>query len=66
MSLLAFIFPLYSVHSFYPPPPPSGINVTDTFDAIKMLDKVTPEMRALGDGAIPYDGGLYPVRLTAE
>ena len=39
---------------------PSGINVTDTFEAIKMLDKVTPEMKKLGDKAIPYDGGLYP------
>lgn len=39
---------------------PSGINVTDTFEAIKMLDKVTPEMKLLGDKAIPYDGGLYP------
>ena len=39
-----------------------GINVIDTFDAIKMLDKVTLEMKQLGEGAIPYDGGLYPVR----
>jgi hypothetical protein len=39
----------------------SGINVIDTFEAIKMLDKVTPEMKKLGDGAIPYSGGLYPV-----
>ena len=41
---------------------PVGINVTDTFEAIKMLDKVTPEMKKLGEGALPYDGGLYPVR----
>jgi hypothetical protein len=27
-----------------------------------MLDKVTPEMKKLGEGALPYDGGLYPVR----
>ena len=27
-----------------------------------MLDKVTLEMKQLGEGAIPYDGGLYPVR----
>ena len=26
-----------------------------------MLDKVTLEMRKLGEGAVPYDGGLYPV-----
>lgn len=39
---------------------PSGINVFDTFDAIKMLGQVTPEMTALGAGAIPIDGGLYP------
>ena len=42
---------------------PSGIKVKDTFDAIKMLDKVTPEMKKLGEGAIPYDGGLYPVKI---
>jgi hypothetical protein len=40
---------------------PSGINVLDTFEAIKGLDKVDPEMKKLGAGAIPYDGGLYPV-----
>jgi hypothetical protein len=27
-----------------------------------MLKDVTPEMKKLGEGAIPYDGGLYPVR----
>ena len=26
-----------------------------------MLDQVTPEMRKLGEGALP-DGGLYPVK----
>ena len=25
-----------------------------------MLKHVSPEMKALGEGAIPYDGGLYP------
>ena len=40
---------------------PSGINVLDTFEAIKGLNKVDPEMKKLGAGAIPYDGGLYPV-----
>lgn len=39
---------------------PSGINIFDTFDAIKMLDKVPKEMKALGRGVIPYDEGLYP------
>ena len=38
-----------------------GINVIDTFEAIKMLDKVSLEMKKLGEGAVPYDGGLYPV-----
>jgi hypothetical protein len=42
---------------------PAGINVKDTFEAIKMLDQVSPEMKKLGAGAIPYDGGLYPVRV---
>ena len=37
-----------------------GVHVLDTFEALKMLDKVTPEMRKLGEGALP-DGGLYPV-----
>jgi hypothetical protein len=45
---------------------PIGINVTDTFEAIKMLDKVTPEMKKLGEGALPYDGGLYPVRFEID
>ena len=26
-----------------------------------MLDQVSPAMKKLGQGAIPYDGGLYPV-----
>mmetsp|Transcript_30783 Transcript_30783/g.51501 ORF Transcript_30783/g.51501 Transcript_30783/m.51501 type:complete len:469 (-) Transcript_30783:117-1523(-) len=39
---------------------PEGIDIKDTFAAAKMLDKVAPEMKALGDGAIPYDGGFYP------
>lgn len=39
---------------------PGGIVVGDTFDAIKMLGEVSEEMRALGAGTIPYDGGLYP------
>ena len=39
---------------------PSGINVIDTFVAIQRLNQVTPEMKKLGEGAVPYDGGLYP------
>ena len=34
--------------------------VLDTFVALKMLDQVTPEMKKLGEGALP-DGGFYPV-----
>lgn len=37
-----------------------GIQVLDTFVALKMLDQVTPEMKKLGEGALP-DGGFYPV-----
>jgi hypothetical protein len=39
---------------------PAGIKVKDTLEAIKQLDQVTPEMKKLGEGAIPYNGGLYP------
>jgi hypothetical protein len=39
---------------------PSGIEVSQVSDALKNLPNVTPEMRKLGEGAIPYDGGLYP------
>lgn len=41
---------------------PAGIDIKDTFDALKMLGDVTPEMKKLGEGAIPFDGGFYPVR----
>ena len=41
---------------------PSGIEVLDTFDAIKMVDSVPESMKFLGNGAIPYDGRLYPWR----
>jgi hypothetical protein len=37
-----------------------GILILDTFVALKMLDQVTPEMKKLGEGALP-DGGFYPV-----
>jgi len=39
---------------------PKGINILDTFKAIKMLPFVTQDMKKLGDGAIPFDGGFYP------
>jgi hypothetical protein len=39
---------------------PSGIKVLDTLASIKMLGQVPAEMKKLGEGAIPYDGGLYP------
>lgn len=41
---------------------PAGIRIFDTVDAIKMLDQVPPEMKALGRRAIPISEGLYPVR----
>ena len=41
---------------------PSGIQVMDTLKSVRALDRVSPEMRRLGEGAIPYDGGLYPWR----
>ena len=40
---------------------PGGIKIRDLSDAFKMLKDVTKEMKKLGEGAIPYDGGLYPV-----
>ena len=39
---------------------PSGIKITETLEAIKMLKDVPRSMKVLGEGAIPYDGGLYP------
>ena len=39
---------------------PSGIEVMDTLTSIRALARVPPAMRQLGEGAIPYDGGLYP------
>lgn len=39
-----------------------GIFILDTFVALKMLDQVTPEMKKLGEGALP-DGGFYPVSI---
>lgn len=39
---------------------PGGIQIRDTYDAIKGLKDVTKDMKKLGDGAIPLSGGLYP------
>ena len=39
---------------------PKGLRVTNIFESIRMLPLVNPEMRKLGMGAIPYDGGLQP------
>ena len=39
---------------------PGGIQIRDTFEAIKNLKYVSPEMKKLGAGAIPLDGGKCP------
>ena len=39
---------------------PAGIDIKDTFETLKLLDKVPAEMKKLGEGAIPFDGGFYP------
>jgi hypothetical protein len=39
---------------------PSGIKVSGVKEAFDQIPKVSPEMRLLGDGAIPIDGALYP------
>ena len=39
---------------------PKGIEIYDTFDAIRRLKDVSNDMKKLGAGAVPYDGGLYP------
>ena len=36
---------------------PGGIEIRDTIEAIQSLKDVTPEMKKLGAGAIPLDGG---------
>lgn len=40
---------------------PSGIDVKDTLAAYREAKKVSPAVRKLGEGAIPFDGGCYPV-----
>ena len=39
---------------------PGGIVIRDTLESIKALKDVNPDMKKLGAGAIPFDGGLYP------
>ncbi len=39
---------------------PSGINVLDSIQSLKAAKSVDPEMKKLGEGAIPFDGGFYP------
>lgn len=39
---------------------PAGIKINDISDAIKILDKVDPSMKALGRGNVPINEGLYP------
>ena len=41
---------------------PSGIAVGDFLQAFRQLPQVSPATRALGSGAVPFDGGLYLVR----
>ena len=40
---------------------PGGIKIKNFSESIKMLKLVDPKMKKLGEGAIPIDGGLYPV-----
>jgi hypothetical protein len=39
---------------------PAGINVSGVSETFSSLKKVNNNMRVLGEGAIPIDGGLYP------
>ena len=39
---------------------PSGINVLDSLESLKAAKAVDPEMKKLGEGAIPFSGGFYP------
>jgi hypothetical protein len=39
---------------------PAGIKVLDSLPALKAARRVDPEMKKLGAGAIPFDGGFYP------
>ena len=39
---------------------PAGINILDSLEALKLTKQVDSEMKKLGDGAIPFDGGFYP------
>ncbi len=39
---------------------PAGIKILDSLEALKLTKQVDNEMKKLGDGAIPFDGGFYP------
>ncbi len=39
---------------------PSGINVLDSLESLKAAQTVDPEMKKLGEGAVPFSGGFYP------
>lgn len=39
---------------------PSGIKVNNFINTFKMLKEVSPQMKLLGENAVPIDGGFYP------
>lgn len=39
---------------------PSGISVSSVIDAVSAVWKISPEARLLGEGSVPFSGGLYP------
>lgn len=39
---------------------PPGLEISDLFKALSDTSKVTPEMKLLGRGTIPFNEGLYP------
>lgn len=45
---------------------PAGIDILPLSEAIAMRGSVSPEMKALGEGAVPFDGGLYPWRWVKD
>lgn len=40
---------------------PGGIQVKSLGEVLKQLSNVKPAMKLLGEGAIPFNGGFYPV-----
>lgn len=45
---------------------PSGITVRDFGEAFREVKKVSPEAKLLGEGAVPFNGGLYLVRMIEQ